>query len=151
VSLLGPDGQPLERSRYTKPEPEPPTSGDAPVLTSAALRAAMRAVTARPYQLALTRWAIPFLVDLEEPPPTRTLADRVTADLAALTADMVAGPVPREMPRRDPDPSAYADAYAEAVRSCIHEDLEMASGGYHCLECDQVVTRAQIMRARGLR
>ena len=61
-------------------------------------------------------------LDRERYKPASKLADRVLADIEALTADlpMEGG---TELPHPAPDLTTYADAYALAVKGCPHKNV----------------------------
>jgi hypothetical protein len=84
----------------------------------------------------------------ESAPRPATLAERVAADVEALTADL--GPAPAESGRPVADLSSYEAALREAIRTCPHEDVDSTLFGreWQCQDCGAYLDRAAMRRLR---
>jgi hypothetical protein len=155
AGLLGPDGKPIDRSKYApKPEPErravqsePPVEPAAPSYLD--MPNALRNLLGNNPMGLFPR---SFIVHPDALPKGPSLAERVANDLVALGIDTTET-VP-ELPRPEPDLTSYADALEHAIKTCPHRDVTStmyARGEYQCQDCRKYLSAADMRkRSSGL-
>ena len=144
--LLGPDGKPIDRAKYVKPKPTV-----AAISTVEETHSWTFEISDAVLPLSFVGKSFQFDTRSKTATAKRaSLADRVAADVEALTADFE-GAGGAELPSRPLDITEYHDALEHAMRNCKHTDIEStmyAKGEYQCQDCGHYLSREEMRKRR---
>ena len=144
--IYGPDGQPIEKSRYKRePDPEQEAKDEANKVEDNRVQ---QSILGRSSIMKMYLDMAGMTIGLqpqptgEEPAP---LEQRIAKDLETIEfpEDFESGK--EELPTPDADLTTYADAMASAVKNCPHENLTdtLHNKEYQCIECGRYFTRLE--------
>lgn len=155
MTLLGPDGQPLDLDRLRTKQRE--EAVEKPRATNGSLSNATVGISDEVHDWSFDVAKLLYAnrlraghvsLDGEVTRKPKPLAERVADDVEALTADLDFEGRP-ELPRPTPDLTAYADALDVAIRSCPHQNVEdtiHSRGEYQCQDCGRYLSRDDMRR-----